>query len=81
MLRATPGGWTTLGAHAPDTRAYLPQAPTTYLKRIYFDSVVFTPEQLEALVRFVGPDHVLMGSDYPYDMADSEPVSHSPRRR
>jgi aminocarboxymuconate-semialdehyde decarboxylase len=84
ILAAHGGGYATSYAgrmdHAwgarSDTRAYLPQAPTTYLKRIYFDSVVFTPEQLEALVRFVGPDHVLMGSDYPYDMADSEPVSH-----
>lgn len=59
-----------------DTRGTLPHAPTTYLKRLYFDTVVFTPEQLEALVRLVGPDHVLMGTDYPYDMADSDPIGH-----
>lgn len=59
-----------------DTRGSLPHAPTTYLKRLYFDTVVFTPEQLEALVRLVGPDHVLMGTDYPYDMADSDPIGH-----
>jgi aminocarboxymuconate-semialdehyde decarboxylase len=50
--------------------------PTTYLKRIFFDSVVFTPHQLQALVRVFGADHVLMGSDYPYDMGDSDPIGH-----
>ncbi|MGV6872038.1 amidohydrolase family protein [Pseudochelatococcus sp. B33] len=54
----------------------IPHPPTTYLKRIYFDTVVFSNEQLEALVRLVGPDHVVMGTDYPYDMADSDPVGH-----
>jgi len=59
-----------------DVKGTLPHAPTTYLKRMYFDTVVFTPGQLEALVRLVGPEHVLMGTDYPYDMADSDPVGH-----
>ncbi|TCT05977.1 amidohydrolase family protein [Aquabacter spiritensis] len=54
----------------------IPHAPTTYLKRMYFDTVVFSVEQLEALVRLVGVDHVFMGTDYPYDMADSDPVGH-----
>lgn len=57
-----------------DARGNLPLAPTTYLKRMYFDTVVFSPAQMEALVRLVGVDHVVMGSDYPYDMADSDPV-------
>jgi len=59
-----------------DARANLPHPPTTYLKRMYFDTVVFTPAQLEALVALVGADHVLLGTDYPYDMADSDPVGH-----
>ncbi len=54
----------------------IPHAPTTYLKRMYLDTVVFSTEQLEALVRLMGPDHVVMGTDYPYDMADSDPVGH-----
>ncbi|MEP9377326.1 amidohydrolase family protein [Aquabacter sp. CN5-332] len=54
----------------------IPHAPTTYLKRMYFDTVVFSNEQLEALVKFAGVDHVVMGTDYPYDMADSDPVGH-----
>ena len=60
----------------PDCHSTLPQPPTTYLKRIYVDSVVFAPLQLAALVAFFGAGHVLMGTDYPYDMADYDPIAH-----
>ncbi len=59
-----------------DSHGNLPQPPTTYLKRIYVDTVVFTPHQLAELVRVFGADHVVMGTDYPYDMADCDPVGH-----
>jgi aminocarboxymuconate-semialdehyde decarboxylase len=59
-----------------DCHATLPQPPTSYLKKIYFDTVVFTPHQLQALVREFGADHVVMGTDYPYDMADYDPIEH-----
>ncbi len=59
-----------------DVRGSLPQPPTTYLKRVYFDSVVFTPHQLRSLIEVFGADRILMGTDYPYDMAESDPVGH-----
>ncbi|MCO5160231.1 MAG: amidohydrolase [Mesorhizobium sp.] len=59
-----------------DCRSSLPLPPSEYLKRIYFDSVVFTTHQLHALVDLVGADHVMMGTDYPYDMAEYDPVGH-----
>jgi aminocarboxymuconate-semialdehyde decarboxylase len=59
-----------------DSHASLPHPPTTYLRRLYFDTVVFTPHQLQELVRLYGADHVLMGTDYPFDMADYDPVGH-----
>jgi aminocarboxymuconate-semialdehyde decarboxylase len=59
-----------------DSHGKLLQPPTSYLKKIYFDSVVFTPLQLEALVKTFGADHVLMGTDYPFDMADFDPINH-----
>ena len=57
-----------------DAHGDLPHPPTTYLKRVYVDSVVFTPHQLRGLIEVFGADKVLMGTDYPYDMADSDPV-------
>ena len=37
---------------------------------------MFTPHQLAALVRVFGADHVVMGTDYPFDMAEYDPVGH-----
>ncbi|ARP99394.1 amidohydrolase family protein [Pseudorhodoplanes sinuspersici] len=59
-----------------DAHADLPKPPTEYLKQIYVDTVVFSTGQLKALVETFGPDHVVMGTDYPFDMADYDPISH-----
>jgi len=59
-----------------DARGTLPEPPSTYLRKIYFDTVVFTPHQLEALVRTFGGEHVLMGTDYPFDMGEYDPLAH-----
>jgi aminocarboxymuconate-semialdehyde decarboxylase len=59
-----------------DGRANLPHPPTHYLKKIYVDSVVFTPHQLKGLVELFGADRVLMGTDYPFDMGDYDAVGH-----
>lgn len=59
-----------------DSRGDLPNPPSTYLKRVYVDAIVFTPHQLEALVALLGAGHVLMGTDYPYDMGEYDPIGH-----
>ena len=65
-------GW---GARS-DAHGVLPQPPTSYLSKIYFDTVVFTTHQLEALVTLFGADKIIMGTDYPYDMGEYDPVGH-----
>lgn len=52
--------------------------PSTYLRQVYFDTLVFG-DGLRDLVAKVGADHVLMGSDYPFDMGDPEPVQRIDR--
>jgi aminocarboxymuconate-semialdehyde decarboxylase len=42
--------------------------PSDYLKRMWFDSLVYQPQILEALVRQVGASQVVVGTDYPFDM-------------
>ena len=59
-----------------DTHANLPKPPTSYLKKVYVDTVVFTPGQLKALVDTFGLDHVIMGTDYPFDMLEHDPIGH-----
>ena len=59
-----------------DCRANLPHPPTTYLKRFYLDAIVFTPHQLKYLVDLYGADRIVIGTDYPYDMGEYDPVGH-----
>ena len=59
-----------------DSHGELPQPPTSYLKKIYFDSVVFTPHQLAHRLRVFGAAHIVMGTDYPFDMAEYDPIGH-----
>jgi aminocarboxymuconate-semialdehyde decarboxylase len=59
-----------------DAHGDLPQPPTSYLKKIYFDTVVFTPYQLAELIRVFGADQIIMGTDYPFDMQDDDPIGH-----
>jgi len=49
--------------------------PTEYLRDMYFDSLVFTGENLRHLVAQYGADHLMIGSDYPYEWTD-RPVDH-----
>jgi aminocarboxymuconate-semialdehyde decarboxylase len=58
----------------PDCCEQLKEMPTTYLKRLYFDSLVYTHHQLEYLVAEYGADHILVGTDYPADMGETDPV-------
>jgi aminocarboxymuconate-semialdehyde decarboxylase len=52
----------------------LSEAADISVGRFLFDTVTHDPALLRALVDAVGPDRVLLGSDYPFDMADPDPV-------
>ena len=61
----------------PDCSGYdLKYKPSDYLKRMYFDTVVFSFDQLKYLIDKYGSDHIIMGTDYPYDMAEDDPIEH-----
>jgi aminocarboxymuconate-semialdehyde decarboxylase len=57
----------------PDAAGCL-RPPSEYLRRIWFDSLVYTPEGLRHLVEAVGADRVVLGTDYPFDMGVDDPV-------
>lgn len=57
-----------------DVRRGLPRTPSEYLAMFYFDTMVFEPDQIEFLVNRYGADHVLLGTDYPYDMGETDPL-------
>jgi aminocarboxymuconate-semialdehyde decarboxylase len=52
----------------PDRCAAVPlkKRPTEYLRQLYFDALVFTPEALRHLAAQVGSSQLVMGTDYPY---------------
>jgi aminocarboxymuconate-semialdehyde decarboxylase len=50
------------------------QAADAVIGRFLFDTVTHDPRLLADLVSHVGADRVLLGSDYPFDMADPDPV-------
>lgn len=49
--------------------------PLDYVRRLYFDSLVHLPETLSYLLGLVGSSQVLVGTDYPYEMAERAPVA------
>jgi len=58
----------------PDCRTVIKKAPSSYLKKFYFDTITFDTQMLRQLIDKYGPDHVLLGTDYPYDMGEENPV-------
>ncbi|MFC5907541.1 amidohydrolase family protein [Streptacidiphilus monticola] len=57
----------------PDARNCA-QPPSSYLRRIWFDSLVHDPAVLRHLVAAAGADRVLLGSDFPFDMGSEDPL-------
>jgi len=58
----------------PECKKHISRPPSEYLKKLYFDTVVYQGPSLEYLVRYAGSDHVLLGTDYPFDMGEDDPV-------
>ena len=58
----------------PDCRTVIKRKPTSYLEKFYFDTIVFDAQMLDNMVRRYGADHVVMGTDYPFDMGVEDPV-------
>ncbi|MGH8871445.1 MAG: amidohydrolase family protein [Acidimicrobiia bacterium] len=57
-----------------DVRHSLPRPPSEYLSGFFFDTMVFEADQLGFLIDKYGPDHILLGTDYPYDMGETDPL-------
>jgi aminocarboxymuconate-semialdehyde decarboxylase len=59
----------------PEPKVHIAETgPRHYYARMYFDSLTHDALSLEMLGRRVGWDHVVLGSDYPFDMASTDPV-------
>lgn len=57
------------------TARHLQTPPSELARRLYYDTVLHDPHALAFLVERMGADHVVMGTDYPFEMGDPEPVA------
>lgn len=57
-----------------DCRQHIGRAPSSYLRQVWLDTLVFDRGQLDALIASHGADHLCLGTDYPFDMAEPDPV-------
>jgi aminocarboxymuconate-semialdehyde decarboxylase len=53
----------------------LPHPPSHYLRRIFFDSLVYDGAILRHLVEIAGASQVVLGTDYPFDMGVGDPLA------
>ena len=58
----------------PDCKTVIKKKPSSYLEKFYFDTITFDPGMLKNLIDRFGADHVMLGTDYPYDMGEDDPV-------
>ena len=58
----------------PDVRAGAARPPSEGFRSLYVDTLTHDAEALRLLVAKAHPDRLVCGSDYPFDMADREPV-------
>jgi aminocarboxymuconate-semialdehyde decarboxylase len=58
----------------PEAGADAPAGPDAALRRFYYDSLTHDQALLAGLVAYAGADHVLLGSDRPFDMGSDDPV-------
>lgn len=59
----------------PETRVNIPDHPPShYMKRLYYDTMVFQPLYLQHLIEVVGVDRVMLGTDFPFDMSETDPL-------
>jgi len=55
-----------------ECRVNIDQPPSTFLKKLYYDTVTFSPHNLRMARDLVGADHMVMGSDYPHLLGSIE---------
>lgn len=64
-------GWTAKPALAATD---LETAPIETIKRLYFDTIVHNPLALRYLIDLVGADRITLGTDYPFEAGDPDPI-------
>jgi aminocarboxymuconate-semialdehyde decarboxylase len=70
------GRWVHGHAVRPEPKVKLKDSPQASIDKLLFDTILHAKPQLEAMIGWAGAARVLLGSDYPYDMAMLDCVRH-----
>jgi len=62
-----------------DLQRVLPQPPSAYVRHFVFDTITHSDRALRFVIDTVGAERVVVGTDTPYDMADTDPVARVKR--
>jgi aminocarboxymuconate-semialdehyde decarboxylase len=62
------------GWHVRPEAQHLPAAPSSYLRRFTYDTIVHSKEVMDFVISEVGPERVMIGSDYCYNMGYERPL-------
>lgn len=57
-----------------DARTVIKKKPSSYLEKVYFDTITHDAQILGNLVARYGAKQILLGTDYPFDMGEEQPV-------
>jgi aminocarboxymuconate-semialdehyde decarboxylase len=60
----------------PESRSATSRPPSEQLGNVFFDTLTHSPQALRYLLDVVGPDHVVVGTDAPFDVEDTDPLVH-----
>jgi aminocarboxymuconate-semialdehyde decarboxylase len=58
----------------PACRAAIKEPPSTHLRRIFYDTVIYEPRALAMCVEVGGADNVLYGTDFPHNVGDMKGI-------
>ncbi|WP_051952579.1 amidohydrolase family protein [Xenophilus azovorans] len=56
----------------PYFRQHISQRPSAYLDRLYYDTCALSEDSNRFTIQTMGPERVVFGSDYPFDIGDPE---------
>lgn len=59
--------------HRDIVRDHCPLPPSSYVNRLHVDAAVFNDDALALLVRTMGRDNVMLGTDYPFPLGEQRP--------
>ena len=59
----------------PKAKESIPEPPTAYARRFYYDALVFSPTAVRFLADTYGVSQLIVGSDYPFAMGDPDPLA------